>query len=89
MKIILNNGDLVKKINHIKNLGFVTTMRAIHKCHILLIKKKIKSCNKTLVSIFVNPKQFDNKADFKKYPKRKYKDISILRKLKIDYIFMC
>ena len=88
MKIILNNGDLVKNINHIKNLGFVPTMGAIHKGHISLIKNSLKSCNKTLVSIFINPKQFDNKADFKKYPKRIYKDLSILRKLKVDYIFI-
>jgi len=88
MKIILNSKDLVKKIKHIKNLGFVPTMGAIHDGHISLIKKSIKNCNKTLVSIFINPKQFNKKNDFKKYPKKKNKDLSILKKFKVDYVFI-
>ena len=43
-------------------------MGGIHKGHISLIKKSKKNCKKTLVSIFINPKQFNNKNDFKKYP---------------------
>ena len=88
MKIILNSKDLVKKIKHIKNLGFVPTMGAIHDGHISLIKKSIKNCNKTLVSIFINPKQFNKKNDFKKYPKRINKDLSIFKKFKVDYVFI-
>ncbi len=88
MKTILNNKDLIKKINHIKNLGFVPTMGAIHDGHLSLIKKSIKSCNKTLVSIFINPKQFNKKKDFKKYPKKINQDLSILKKFDIDYVFI-
>tara|TARA_B100000029_G_scaffold48309_1_gene44219 strand:- start:978 stop:1790 length:813 start_codon:yes stop_codon:yes gene_type:complete len=88
MKIILNNKDLIKKIRHIKDLGFVPTMGAIHHGHLALIKKSIKSCNKTLVSIFVNPKQFNKKKDFKKYPKKINQDLSILKKFDIDYVYI-
>ncbi len=88
MKIILNNRDLTKKINQNKDLGFVPTMGAIHNGHISLIKRSLKSCKKTLVSIFINPKQFDKKKDFKRYPKQKNKDLLILKKLKVDYVFI-
>ena len=66
MKIILNNKDLIKKLNQIKDLGFVPTMGAIHDGHISLIKKSIKNCNKTLVTIFINPEQFNKKNDYNK-----------------------
>ena len=88
MKIILNNKDLIKKINPIKDLGFVPTMGAIHEGHISLIKKSIKSCNKTLVSIFINPKQFNKKNDYKKYPKNISQDLSILKRFNIDFVFI-
>ena len=88
MKIILNNKDLIKKINQIKDLGFVPTMGAIHEGHISLIKKSIKNCNKTLVTIFINPKQFNKKNDYKKYPKNISRDLSILKRFNIDFVFI-
>ena len=88
MKIILNNKDLFKKINLTKDLGFVPTMGAIHDGHISLIKKSIKKCHKTLVSIFINPKQFNKKDDFKKYPKNINQDLTILKKFNIDYVLI-
>ena len=48
------------------------------------LKKKNK---KTLVTIFINPKQFNSKKDFEKYPRNLAKDIKILRKTKIDYLY--
>ena len=88
MKIIRNILDLNKAINDFKNLGFVPTMGGIHKGHISLIKNSQKTCKKTIVSLFVNPTQFNDKNDFKKYPRNLNKDIRILNKLKIDYIFI-
>tara|TARA_B100000029_G_scaffold51176_1_gene46554 strand:- start:411 stop:1223 length:813 start_codon:yes stop_codon:yes gene_type:complete len=88
MKIILNNKDLTKIINQNKDLGFVPTMGAIHNGHIALIKKSLKNSEKTLVSIFINPKQFDKKKDYKKYPKKINNDLSILKKLKVNYVFI-
>ena len=63
-------------------------MGGIHKGHISLIKNSQKTCKKTIVSLFVNPTQFNDKNDFKKYPRNLNKDIRILNKLKIDYIFI-
>ena len=69
MKILLNNNDLNEALKGVSKLGFVPTMGSFHKGHISLIKKSKKECNKTIVSIFVNPTQFNNKNDYKKYPR--------------------
>jgi len=82
MKIISKIIDLNKAINRISDLGFVPTMGGLHKGHISLIKISKKKCKKTLVSIFVNPTQFNNKKDFVSYPRKLNKDLKILKKLK-------
>ncbi len=89
MKILLNNNTLHKTLRHFDDIGFVPTMGGIHEGHISLINKSIKSSKKTLVSIFVNPKQFNNKKDLKSYPSNIEKDLAILRKIqKIDFIYL-
>ena len=88
MKILLNNNDLNEALYGVSNLGFVPTMGCLHNGHISLIKKSLKKCNKTLVSIFVNPTQFNNKKDFRNYPRNNKKDLSILKKLKVDFVYL-
>ena len=88
MKIISSKKKLLKIIKNEKNLGFVPTMGAIHLGHISLIKKSNQQCNKTIVSIFINKPQFNNNSDFSKYPRRINKDIYLLKKAKIDYLYL-
>ena len=88
MKKLLHLSDLNKAELDKLNLGFVPTMGALHKGHISLIKASKKKSAKTLVSIFVNPKQFNKKNDFKYYPRQINKDLKILKSLKIDYVFL-
>ena len=88
MKLIKLKTDLIKAIEFDKRLGFVPTMGSLHDGHKALIKKSKKNCKKTLVSIFVNPTQFNNKKDYKKYPKNLKKDLSYLKKLNVDYIYL-
>ncbi len=88
MKILLNSLELKKELKNNHNLGFVPTMGSIHRGHMSLIQTSKKNCKKTIVSIFVNPTQFNNKNDYKNYPKNIKKDLSILRKLNVDYVFM-
>ena len=88
MKIILNSLNLKKELSKIKDLGFVPTMGSIHRGHEHLIKSSKKRCKKTLVSIFVNPTQFDNYNDFKKYPINIKKDLRILKRLNVDIVFV-
>ena len=87
MKIITSIFDLNKEIKNYKNIGFVPTMGGIHDGHKSLIKASQNKKNKTIVSIFVNPTQFNKKDDFKKYPRNIKKDIAILKKLNVEYLF--
>ena len=88
MKIICNKKELIKIIQNEKNLGFVPTMGAIHKAHITIIKKCNNLCNKSLVSIFINKPQFDKKKDATNYPRVLRKDISLLKKYGVDYLYL-
>mgnify|MGYP005841609515 CR=1 FL=1 len=76
-----------KKSLNKKSIGFVPTMGALHKGHIALIKKSLKENDVTIVSIFINPTQFNNKEDLKKYPQTFQDDLRILEKLNVDYLF--
>ena len=88
MKIFKDKHTLQKEILKNKGTSFVPTMGGLHKGHISLIKQSKKSKFKTLVSIFVNPKQFNKKSDFRSYPRNTKKDIKLLKKLKIDYLYI-
>jgi len=88
MKIFKDKHTLRKEILKTKGISFVPTMGGLHKGHISLIKQSKKSKLKTLVSIFVNPKQFNKKSDFKSYPRNIKKDIKQLKKLKINYLYI-
>ena len=88
MKLIKLKTDLIKAIEFDKRLGFVPTMGSLHRGHKALIKTSKKNCKKTLVSIFVNPTQFNNKKDYETYPKNLKKDLNCLKKLKVDYVYL-
>jgi len=63
-------------------------MGSLHKGHMSLIESSKKKCKKTIVSIFVNPSQFNKKSDFKSYPKSLSNDLRKLKKQKIDYVLI-
>ena len=88
MKILLNNNDLNEALKNVKDLGFVPTMGSLHNGHISLIKESKKLCKNTIVSLFVNPTQFNSKNDFIKYPRNNKKDLLILKKLKVKYVYI-
>ena len=88
MKLIRRINDLNKAIKSKNELGFVPTMGGLHKGHESLIKISKKKCKFTIVSIFINPKQINNKNDFIKYPRDLNKDIIILKKLKVDFVYL-
>ncbi len=89
MKILLNNTSLFESLRPFNDLGFVPTMGGIHKGHLSLINKSNKLCKKTIVSIFVNPKQFNSKKDLRSYPKNIKKDLNILKKSKkVDFVYL-
>ena len=88
MKILLNNNELNEALLNVSNLGFVPTMGSLHKGHISLIKKSMRLSGNTIVSIFVNPTQFNNKKDFNNYPRNIKKDLTTLKKLKVNFVYL-
>ena len=88
MKLIKLKTDLIKAIEFDKTLGFVPTMGSLHDGHKALIKTSKKNCKKTIVSIFINPTQFNNRIDYETYPNNLKKDLYLLKKLKVDYVYL-
>lgn len=89
MKIIDSVSDFIELRSQIVcSVGFVPTMGALHSGHISLIKKSNENCDLTVVSIFVNPTQFNNPDDLIKYPNTLEKDIQKLIELGVDYLFL-
>jgi pantoate--beta-alanine ligase len=84
----LNNWNKIRNGKYFfdKTIGLVPTMGALHKGHIALIRKSIKQNDITVVTIFVNPTQFNKKEDLKKYPYRIEEDLKILNQLKVDFL---
>jgi pantoate--beta-alanine ligase len=71
-----------------QSVGFVPTMGALHKGHESLIQQAKKEKDICIVSIFVNPTQFNDPKDFKKYPKTEAADIEVLKRNNCDAVFI-
>jgi len=69
-----------------KTVGLVPTMGALHDAHIALIKKSIQQNDITVVTIYVNPTQFNNQKDFINYPNTIKEDLKLLNELKVDFL---
>ena len=91
MKVINKTSDLQAIIEQLKNdgksIGLVPTMGALHKGHLSLVKNSISNNDITVVSIFVNPTQFNNPNDLASYPRTVDKDLELLQTVGCDVVF--
>jgi pantoate--beta-alanine ligase len=70
-----------------KTVAFVPTMGALHAGHIALVKEARQSADIVIVSVFVNPVQFNDKGDLLRYPRDLTRDAAMLTEYDVDYIF--
>ncbi|HNZ26238.1 MAG TPA: pantoate--beta-alanine ligase [Spirochaetota bacterium] len=91
MHYLKDISEVRKKISEYKknnkSIGLVPTMGALHKGHVSLIESSKKSCDITVVSVFVNPIQFGPNEDFHKYPRPIEQDIKICEEVEVDILF--
>ena len=90
MKICKTISELIEWRNEseTRNIGFVPTMGALHQGHLSLVEESKSSCEKTVVSIFVNELQFSPEEDFDQYPRTIESDLAALKTLNVDMVFL-
>ncbi len=91
MKTVTSAEDLRAQIRALRGsgtkIGFVPTMGSLHEGHRSLVQRSVEVCGLTVVSVFVNPTQFDRAEDLEKYPRRLEEDRRLLDAAGVDLLF--
>ena len=88
MKTFTKVNELREALGAVRNgkIGFVPTMGALHEGHISLVNRARKECDAVVVSVFVNPTQFNDKTDLKNYPRTPEADAAMLAEAGVDFV---
>ncbi len=91
MHIYEKRRDLVSSVATLlqaqKTVGFVPTMGALHKGHMALVERALKENDIVIVSVFVNPTQFNNSEDLVNYPRTLTSDVQLLSELSTNIMY--
>lgn len=91
IEVFSKASQLGKKLKELKSadnsIGFVPTMGALHEGHLTLAKKAKKNNDVVVVSIFVNPTQFNDKKDLDNYPRHLDNDVALLESIGVDFVY--
>ena len=85
-KIVDLQNELFEVRKEGKKIGLVPTMGALHQGHASLVKRSVKENDVTVVSVFLNPTQFNDKADLERYPRNLDADCKLLEECHADYV---
>lgn len=90
MKILTSVNELRHELDGIDSakIGFVPTMGALHCGHRSLVERARRECDTVVVSVFVNPTQFNDPNDLRSYPRTPDADCRLLAEVGADYVFM-
>ncbi|WP_315362781.1 pantoate--beta-alanine ligase [Prevotella jejuni] len=86
-KIVELQNELFSYRKNNKTIGLVPTMGALHAGHASLVKQSVKENDVTVVSVFLNPTQFNDKGDLERYPRTLETDCQLLEACGADYVF--
>lgn len=91
MQVLITKENLIRQVEAClrqnKTIGLVPTMGALHQGHAALVRRSVAENDVCVVSVFVNPTQFNNKEDLQKYPRTLEKDVELLTQLGVHFVF--
>ncbi len=92
LRIVRSLNHLLKQILSWRNkglsIGLVPTMGALHSGHMALISRSLETCDRTIVTLFINPKQFNEGEDYRDYPREEQNDSTKLKRMGAHLLFI-